>query len=361
MTNMIPNLSTLHSNLTARRFVERSRAELEQVGQELSTGYKADIAKDLGMQSSQAIAFRNAMDKTEGYITGNKVLESKLSLLSGTMDNFRNEAQSMMDLAVTNASSPAPTVDALQAEAKATLDALTSHLNVNYNGEYLFAGIDANSTPVQSYSETNNETGYSPQGVVEGIVGTNIASPADAATKIAELDAIFDSSNTVNPDRNFEGTFFKGMPLEDAGGNPNKRINAIVADDQKIEYGKQANDPAFTEILKGVSMIAGLDPAEIDNAAGYDAWMNEAINSMASGIKKLGVEQADIGKKRESLDEIITQQEDKKGIYNNRIVALEGVDHYEAASRMSALETQLEATYSVTAKISQLSFLNFMG
>lgn len=357
---MIYSLSTLHSNILGRRLVERNRSELEIVGTELATGFKADVARDLGMKSGQSIALRNAMDKNDRLIDGNKILDTKLELLDTTMDDFRNEAQDLMNLAVSNSASPAPTVEALQAEAKATLDALISHLNVNYNGEYLFAGINANTTPMTPYATTNNATGYSPQDVVEGIVGTNIADAADAAAKIAELDAIFDSSNAATPAQNFEGTFFKGTPLNDGAGNDNARITAVIAEDYTMEYGVQANDPAFTEILKGVSMIAGLDPADIDNAEGYNAWMAEAIASMASGIKKLGIEQADIGKKREFLDETLTRQQDKTSIYNSRILALEGVDQYKAASRMSALETQLEATYSVTAKISKLTFLNYM-
>ncbi|MFN2307540.1 MAG: flagellin, partial [Paracoccaceae bacterium] len=35
-------------------------------------------------------------------------------------------------------------------------------------------------------------------------------------------------------------------------------------------------------------------------------------------------------------------------------------DPYEAATRLNQLQTQLEATYAVTARLSKLSFLNFM-
>ena len=47
-------------------------------------------------------------------------------------------------------------------------------------------------------------------------------------------------------------------------------------------------------------------------------------------------------------------------IYQSRVLDLEGVDSYEAATRISLLETQLQATYAVTARLSQLSFLNYM-
>ena len=52
---------------------------------------------------------------------------------------------------------------------------------------------------------------------------------------------------------------------------------------------------------------------------------------------------------------------DREVVYSTRVDALVGVDSYEAATSITALETQLQASYAVTARLSQLSFLNFMS
>ncbi len=360
MTSIIRSLSTLQANTAGRRIVERTRGELEIASKELSTGFRADVAKDLGMRSSQSILLRGLMDRTDQFVQGNKLVENKFEMLADATNTFQDEAQNFLNLAVGNKLSPTPTVGVLQAEAKATIDALSSYLNSNFNGEFLFSGIDSNKKTMNEYDEVNPDTGFSPAGVVDGIVAGGPMSTADAAAKIAELDTIFDSSNTVNPERNFEGTFFAGTPKLDAGGNPNPRQTAVVTDTKKIDYGIQANDPAFTEVFKGLSMLASTDVSEINDPEAYKAWMAEAVNSIAGGIKKINESQASLGKQQELLDGIVTNQQDQKDIYNNRIVALEGVDPYEAATRMSALQTQLDATYATTARLSKLSFLNYM-
>jgi flagellar hook-associated protein 3 FlgL len=50
----------------------------------------------------------------------------------------------------------------------------------------------------------------------------------------------------------------------------------------------------------------------------------------------------------------------RQDIYKSQVVGLESVDPYEAASRISLLESQLQASYAVTARLSNLSFLYFM-
>ena len=47
-------------------------------------------------------------------------------------------------------------------------------------------------------------------------------------------------------------------------------------------------------------------------------------------------------------------------IITNHIGALEGVDPYEASTRLSALMTQIETAYSMTARIQKLTLLNYL-
>ena len=50
----------------------------------------------------------------------------------------------------------------------------------------------------------------------------------------------------------------------------------------------------------------------------------------------------------------------KREILSLHISSLETVDPYEAATRLTSAQTQLQASYAVTARLSELSFLNFM-
>lgn len=360
MVTTIRALSTLHANISSRREVQRNRAEVELVSKELSTGLKADVAADLGRRSSQSIAVRNAMSKTDNFLVGSKMIETKMEQVANVMQNFRDTAQGLLNLVVANKESPTPSVGTLHDEAKAVMGQLVTYMNASVNGEFLFSGLHTDRRSMNNYGEADAGTGMSMESVVNAIIAGGPTSGADAAAKIADLDTVFSSSDTVTPARNFEQSFFNGMPLLDGGGAPNRRVEAFVAENTHVRYGVQANDPEFLAIFKGVAMIASQDPAEIGDMNAYRAWMSESVSSMVEGIKGMTQTEARLGKQQEFLGKTITGLEDKRDVYHNRILDLEFVDPYEAAARLSALETQLQATYSTTAKISKLSFVNYM-
>ena len=360
MVSMIHALSTLNANIGGRRAVAAARSEVELVSKELATGFKADVAKDLGMRSAQSIAMRTAMSKTDNFLISSKLIDTKMEQMADVMMQFRDTAQGLLNLVVGNKESPTPSVQTLQAEAQSVMGQLVNFMNTSVNGEYLFSGLRTDQLTMNGYEVADAATGMSMADVVNGIAAGGPTSAADAASKIADLDTVFSSSDTVTPNRNFEASFFNGMPLLDGGGNPNGRVQAFVAENTDVHYGIQANDPFFTEIFKGVAMIASVDPASINDIGAYRAWMGESVSAMVDGIKGMTETEARLGKQREFLEDTTIGLEGKRDIYHNKILDLERADPYEAAAKLSALQTQLEATYSTTARISKLSFLNYM-
>jgi flagellar hook-associated protein 3 FlgL len=45
---------------------------------------------------------------------------------------------------------------------------------------------------------------------------------------------------------------------------------------------------------------------------------------------------------------------------NNQVADLEAADPYETAMRLSQLQTQLEATFSITARMNELTLTKFL-
>lgn len=355
VANVFRPLSTLHGNTYTRNLVMSSRARMEVAAQELATGFRSDVARDLGMRSSESYELRSLMAKNERFVVNNNGTQNKLDVVASAMDEVREEIQGVLNLAISNEFSATDTAKTLQVEAEAAIQRIVSYLNVNVNGEFVFSGIDTDQKALTGYDEVNGATGFSPRGVVDGVTGGTIASAADAATKIAELQGIFDSSNGVVPTRNFEDTFYNGTDL--AVG---VRKSALIDDDTNLEYGVQANDPAFTDALQGLSMLVSVDVDSIADQAGYQAYMGEVLTKLSGSVDQIIETQAKLGKQQETLENITIRIEDENDIYNNRVLALESVDPFIAASRLSSLETQLDASYAATARLTKLSFLNFM-
>jgi flagellar hook-associated protein 3 FlgL len=361
MSNVIRPLSTFYSSVQQQNIIKNARSELDRVGRELSTGLKADVARDLGMKSAQSYNFRNLMQQNEQYLTSNKLMDNKLEVLADSVGKIREDAQEFLNLTVSNTSYKTQTASALQLEAKAKLDSIIRSLNTNYNGDFLFSGLDSDKQAVTGRTDVNTNSGFSPEQVMQNIIGGGITNLADANAKISEIDQVFDSNYPTDPNQEFEETFYNGTDLLDGTGTPNARVSSKPDETTKVEYGIQANDPEFKSILKGLYMLSSVDASQINDEDAYKTWVNKAANEISNGIKGIINTETKLGGHQKEIVQAIEIQEDKRIVLNNRVTSLEGVDLFEAQTRMTALETQLQATFSTTARLSKLSFLNYMN
>lgn len=359
MSSPINTVSTLQLSMSNRTYVAKATKMLQQAGEELSNGVKSDVFGELGARAAQLLSLRAREENTQAYITSNEILGSKLQAMLTSVDAVRGETQSVLEVALVNASRPSTGATALQDEARAALESVVATLNISYNGDYLFAGIDSDTTPLNRWNEASDATGTSPAAALGAIVGSGPTSAAEADDMIARIDAFFASANS-DPAENFEGTFFGGTPLLEAGGTPAGRITARIDEGQALEYGVQANDDGFREMLKGLAMLAITDVSKISDETAYAHWMEGVNKALSGGLDGALQASADIGFNQQVVETTQTRLNDLSLVQKKQISTYESVDPYEAATMVKTLETQLDAAYSVTARLSQLSLLKFL-
>ena len=338
---------------------EKLNSQLQQANQEVSTGLRANVYADLGQTASITLELRSQMDQADALSTSNTLLGNKMDVMSTALGSIETTAQNVLSAAVSNVNSPTPTAATLQQTAKAALATLTQALNTSYAGSYLFSGTATDKPAVQGYSQVSAATGKSPEQAVNAVIGSGPASAADASTMIAQLNAMF-SSTAADPTQNFQGTFYNGTPATDASGNPSPRVTAQIAQGQVISYGVQANDSEIRKVMQGLSMLASTDVSKISDSGAYQSWMKSAVSLLSGGVSGVTAAQAALGSQQQLVADTATRQGDMQKVYNTRILGYEAVDPYKAASTLSALQTQLQATYAATSQLSKLSILNYL-
>lgn len=357
--------STLSIGSTASVFAQRRdalidlRTRLDAANQELSTGRTADVHRALGSSAVEVHRLRDEAARTEHRLQGNTLLSVRLDATEQALNGAADTMQAFLEVAVPNLDSPSPTASALRDAARMAYDALVNQLNASIGGTHLFAGVDTDGPPLVPWDEPSPQTALSPRDVLDGILAGGLAGGADAAAKAAEVAASFAGANGAAPDRNFERSFFVGTPVESAPGQPSERLRASVDDSVSLAYGVQANDPAIRSALQGLAMIASVDAAAVD-AGAYAEWVATGIGAAAAGLDGIRSAQARLGGQQATLGEVIQRQEMRTDVFATQIGRLEGVDPYEAASRVTMLSTQLEASFASTSRLMRLSFLNYM-
>jgi flagellar hook-associated protein 3 FlgL len=354
-------IATLQLNKFNQLQVTRATSELQKASKEMTTGRKVDVFADLGPMAAVTLTLRTTEKQLGGYISANGVLSSKIDAMLNGVDSVRSTVQDIFERVVSNASRKTASVATLQLEATEAIKSIISILNQSYNGDHLFSGVKSTSSALTNWDTVNTDTGLSPSGVFDAIVGSGPTTLVEATSMVSDIDQIFASSYAANSDYNFESTFYTGKPALEAGGQPASRVSAQIEVDRVLSYGVQANDDPFREVLKGLTMLASVDPVALTETDGvYSEWLNGASEALSKGLSGALAVSTRLGFYQQVIEHSVTRQSDLAFVYQTQINGFEAVDPYEAATRLSAMETQLQAAYSVTSRISRLSILNYL-
>ncbi len=359
MSMTVGRISTLQFNQMNRDLISRTTVSLQQAAKEVVTGRRADVYIDLGPQAAGTLTLRTREEETQAYMKSNSLLQGRLQVQLDSVDAIRGQVTDVLEPVLANASLPLAGADTIQLQARTALEITISQLNVSFGGEALFGGTESGATPLIPYAEVNPDTGLSPEDVVNSIITGPPATLADITQIMADLDAVF-SSASANPNEDFESTFYRGTPELDGSGVPNSRISARIEPGLELDYGLQANDEPFREVIKGLAMLAAFDVTEIADRDVYVAWMEEVTKVLGDASLEVLNISAEIGFRQQTVETAQRRLEAVSNVNVTQLAALEEVDPYEAATRMTALETQLRATYEVTAQLNSLSLLNYL-
>jgi flagellar hook-associated protein 3 FlgL len=167
------------------------------------------------------------------------------------------------------------------------------------------------------------------------------------------------------PEQTFDARVYKGGP----GAAPPVEL----AEGDLLSYGVKANDPALKALMRELAVAAvvgettdpealGMDPASTPaqvQAQRMALWKDAATGLLAADDAVTDL-RADLGLAEKRIEDAGTWTKAQRDALDLARAGIEEVDAYEAATRLSQLETQLQALYEVTARTAQLSILSFL-
>ncbi|RRH75779.1 flagellin N-terminal helical domain-containing protein [Falsigemmobacter faecalis] len=335
----LTTLSTLQRSLSMRETVSRTDQALQKAQKEMTTGLRQDVYAETGFRAAQSLDMRNRMERIDSFAVNNQLLAGKISVMSDQLGHIRTSVQEFLANAL-SLSGGGEGAAAVAREAGALISAISTQLNTAYAGEFLFSGMATGSASV---------TGT-------GQLATLSTLPAGAGT--AEITAERERLNawyglSGDPqDAPYTRTVF--------GGSTAGLQSAQIDEYSRLDYGVSANDPAIRQIFKGLSMFANTGYDGAASPLDRTAWIEDAMAALSGGVSGLQAHEAGLGNQQSLLEGATQRQKNLSTIYNNRVVEIEGVDGYEAATRFEQLSAQLEASYKVTVRLQSLSLLNFL-
>ncbi|MEE8542553.1 MAG: flagellin, partial [Gammaproteobacteria bacterium] len=229
------------------------------------------------------------------------------------------------------------------------------------DGNFVATGVDLSATATVPVTLTNPTTGATITLSVEvAVPPLSDAAIGDPDTEIRLDDflenvAASDGSINVKEAR-------PGDPGYDAV-NPgfykgdNAKLNVRIDLNATVEFGIKANEPGIEKLFRSLYMVrtANVAPGSIDRAT-----LESALGLVINALDEIPDIRSKIGSDLLALEQMKTRHQDFTVFTNASIGQIENVDIAAAVARLSIDQTFLEASYMLTARLSQLSLVNFL-
>jgi len=344
------SVSTFALSQTMRYSHSRMQVDLAKAQKEASTGLVADRGLALGAGTSRLVSLERDLERLNGLVDSNALVSTRLSATQKSLSQLATAAQTFLSALTSTASGDASSATITNA-AKAALGGMTSILNTSMNGEHLFAGTNTDVRPLNDFTAVGSPSKAAFDAAFQAHFGFTQADPAAASITTAQMDAFIAGGLQ---------TQFLGAGWQANWSNAtDQAIVSRIALNETAETSVSIDNDGIRKLAMAAAGIAG-SFSETTSGAAKTALVDRAIALVGEALSNIAELQSQTGviekRVKDASDRIKTQTE----LFEKHILDVEGVDPYEASSRVSNLLTQIETSYALTARLQQLSLLKFL-
>jgi flagellar hook-associated protein 3 FlgL len=314
-----------------------TRDALDRAGLEFSTHQKASRYEATGGNLTRLFALERSLDRNAVFSETIALTELRIDTMQASFGLIAEPAGEL-GLKLADATGLGDAASALfhAGTARREFAAVIGTLNTQVAGQALFAGTATDSPAV------------APADTILADLDALAGGAATAADAITAIEAYF-----APPAGGFFATGYLGTTDDLAAveiGEGERLDFAVRADAEELVAVLQAH--ALAAVVAG-GAFAGDQAAQLGLLAEAGRQLTAAKDGMLELRGQVGMAQEAVEQARAAR----TAERDTLDLARSKLV---GVDPLEAASRFQALEAQLEAIYTVTARIGSLRFMNFM-
>lgn len=319
-------VSTLGQQMAMASYVGRVQTQLADNQLRMASGKVSETYSGLGASAGMSISMNNRIAQMEQYRATISVVDARAEYMDVSMRRVFDTATDVRT-EIMASTSEGYDLTLLRRRADDAIQEVVGALNGSLNGRYLFAGHRIDNAPMADST------------TVKGLVAAAIV-PGDPATTITNIDAVFATSTN----------FYQG---------DNGAVSARIDVNTQVSYGVTGDDPAFNDIAKGLYVLAVLDPTTTPPAE-YDQLRDWAMASISQGEYGVNNLVAQNGLTRNTLESVDDTHAAVTVTMKSYVSNIEDADMYETINRVTMLQTQLQSSFMMTARLSEMSLANYL-
>ncbi len=358
-----------------------TQQRLQDLNDQIATGKKGSRFGDFGPSDSRvSLDLRPTLDRFEVYTRNMNLSKGRTDIMETVLRRISDIAQDVHDTLTSVQGTLQPSMGPIREKARKGLQEVAELLNSQVDGRYVFSGAQNQTLPVPVAGVDALVTAFGNINVVANYTTptalnadftevsltrrTNAATPTLAAgtpaASLFDTSVVDDATNnyavTLRIDDRIDKQIF-GVPGY-AGTAATDLANTTQAQDLR------ADAHHFREIIRGLAVAAtmadypstGTTPVQL----GFKEVVAFAKSSLQSGKARLDDQIGILGNTAKSIDDTRIRL-DQMSLHLKQVLGeAEDVDVADAISKLQLAQTQLQASYRVTAKLQDLTLVNFL-
>jgi len=324
-----------------------AKAALERARGELATGEQADRFKATGGDPARLTAIDRSLAMLDARTPLIGLARTRAAATQTALETAQTATgdlgvKLLADIRIGDLSSAG-----LHARDAATaLAQVLGALNGSAGGRYLFSGAAVDAPAMAAADDVINFV----------VAGLN----ADPDVTIA-LQAVDDFFTPPAPPAvtTYPGpeTFSADAFLGDAADAPPVELTP----GQRLPYAVRADAPEIRELIRGLALAAAAERSNLAaDPAAQRTVLEEAGRSLIAAGDGVTLLRSQLGGAEAALEAAQTRTAAERATLSIARNDMIGKDLYDAASEISSLEGRLQAIFAITARASELSFVNFL-
>lgn len=305
---MLSRVATFARNDTMLSNALKTQARLAELNTQEASGLVSSDYGGLGSSAKRVVDLQVSVTRAQSYIDTATVAKGRVELMYSTCGTMTDVLSDLRSQVVAATSATAGTGEDLKTAAQELFEDFASLLNTQYEGRYVFAGGRTDAAPVDL-----DDPDYA------------------AATSPSSADT----------------SYYQG---------DDQIASVRVSDQQTVDYGVTADDPAFEKALRAINLLANIstDPLDDDTLTEANDLLVDALNAVLAVQSRLSL---DAG----TMEDAVSGQEDYVSFAESLTTDLTEVDVAQVQVKLSSYEAELEASYSAIAKIQGLKLWDYLN
>lgn len=312
---------------------------LTTLSEEMTTGVKSDLGKAVNGDFRALTSIDNSLARLDAYSQNISIADVYASSMQSGLEVIQNKVSSSgTALLAASSDLSSSSFDSSVETASQSFEAIISVLNTKISGRYVFSGTASTTQPMASSEE------------ILSALGAAVSGFTSAEDIISAVDSWF---SAAKGEGGFMDVAYSGSTTQVSG--------LMISDNQRVTLPATAADDALRETLKGfaVSALVANDLVPSDDALRRSLIQSSSTILLSADSALSGV-MGSVGSVQETISAVKTENENEKTSLALARTDLIGIDEYETATALEAVQTQLETLYTLTSRLAGLSLADYL-